>query len=675
MRFVSRGIDRVRHLAAGRLALFLALASLLFVRAASLRAADSAEAFGALPMVSEVELSPNGKLLAWRQPGPKNTLAVIFDLDAHAIRRTVAFDSDIKVRSLVWADNETLLIRASVFATYGERNGADHYEVYRVFSADVNTGKTRMLLMGEGARQFVTGSTLLAWRTPKPKTVIMSTFDFSQNQAKQQTGSHLKLGRKDEGWVSYVFRVDTQTGKGVPIATGTAFTLDWVVNKDGEAVARSEWNPASSLFTIEARTGAGWKEILRAQNTGPQSLYGLTADETGLVISGFTPHGRKSLWMLALDGSAAKPLLEDESNDVSDIDYDRITRTPVSALLGGAEQELRWLDKDAEKRFRAVAAAFKGKRVVVYGRSEDGNRVLAQVDAPSSPPVFYFIDLTKGTADTVGEAYPALIGVKLGDVHVIRYRARDGATVSAYLTTPPDSTGKNLPLVVLPHGGPEARDDYSFDWWAQFLAVRGYAVLQPQFRGSTGFGTAWRMAGRKEWGGRMQDDVTDGVKAMIEQGVADGTRVCIVGASYGGYAALAGAAFTPDLYRCAVSVNGVSDLPAMLAYEKDHTGAESDQLAYWRDHIGSPGDPNVIAKSPARAASQIKAPVLLMHAVNDTVVPKSQSERMARELEKLNRKVTFVSLAGEDHWMSQSATRVQTLKELEKFLAEHLRKE
>ncbi|MBX5463875.1 MAG: prolyl oligopeptidase family serine peptidase [Steroidobacteraceae bacterium] len=170
----------------------------------------------------------------------------------------------------------------------------------------------------------------------------------------------------------------------------------------------------------------------------------------------------------------------------------------------------------------------------------------------------------------------------------------------------------------------------------------------------------------------MQDDVTDGVKAMIEQGIANAERVCIVGASYGGYAALAGAAFTPKLYRCVVSVNGVADLPQMLAYEKDHAGAESNQLAYWREHIGSASDPNVISRSPLRAASQIEIPVMLMHAANDTVVPETQSRAMARELEKLGKKVVYVPLAGEDHWLSRSGTRVQMLKELEKFLAEHL---
>ncbi len=299
----------------------------------------------------------------------------------------------------------------------------------------------------------------------------------------------------------------------------------------------------------QSQGGLSWKEILRSEDQGPREIYGLTADEKNIVLSSITPAGRSGLWALPLDGSSdGAPLLEDD-NDVLGVTYDRITRAPVSATLGGSEQALRWLDQDAEKRFVRVACAFKGKRVAVYGRSEDGQRVLARVDAPSSPPVYYFVDFTKGTADIVGEEYPALIDVKLGDVRAMTYAARDGAMVPAYLTTPPGSDGKNLPLIVLPHGGPETRDDYAFDWWAQFLAVRGYAVLQPQFRAQPASARRGKRPAAGNGVGLMQDDVTDGVKAMIAQGVADPSRVCIVGASYGGYAALAGAAFTPDVYR------------------------------------------------------------------------------------------------------------------------------
>jgi len=661
-----------------RFAACCVLASTILAPVIASHAAEAppAEAFGALPAVDEVTLSPDGKLLAWSEPGAKAPIVAVYDLDAHAKRRGMSLEPNMKMRSLVWADNETLLITISVFATYGERNAADHYEVFRTFAYDLTTGKASMLLMDGGARALVTGASLLSWRTPKPKTVIMSSFDYSDLKARQQTGTRLNVGRKDEGWVSFVYEVDTRTGKGTSLESGTAFTDDWVVNRNGEPVARSEWNPGSKVFSVISKAGLGWKEIYRLEDQGVRRIYGLTSDEKSIVLSSMTSDGRRGLWTLPLDGSSeGAPLLDDEKLDVSGVSYDRITRMPVSASLGGAEQELRWLDKDSEKRFRRVAGAFKGKRVAVYGRSEDGQRVLAHVDAPSSPPVYYFVDFSKGTADTVGEAYPALIDVKLGEVRSISYAARDGAMVPAYLTIPPGSDGKNLPLVVLPHGGPEARDDYAFDWWAQFLAVRGYAVLQPQFRGSTGFGAAWAAAGRRQWGGLMQDDVTDGVKAMIAQGVADSARICIVGASYGGYAALAGAAFTPDLYRCAVSVNGVSSLPAMLGYQKEHSGAESDSLAYWRDHIGGSTDKQVVEKSPVNAAAQFRVPVMIMHAVNDTVVPESQSKAMVRELEKLKKPVTFVSLAGEDHWLSQSATRTQMLKELDKFLSTNLRKE
>ena len=169
----------------------------------------------------------------------------------------------------------------------------------------------------------------------------------------------------------------------------------------------------------------------------------------------------------------------------------------------------------------------------------------------------------------------------------------------------------------------------------------------------------------------MQDDVTDGVRAMIEQGIADPKRVCIAGMSYGGYAALAGAAFTPELYACAISVNGVSDLPYMLGFERRMAGAESDQVAYWKEHIGPPSDPDVIAKSPARAARNVRAPILLMHGVDDTVVPVTQSQAMMKALGG-GAPHELIELPGEDHWLSRSETRIRVLTEMERFLAKHL---
>jgi dipeptidyl aminopeptidase/acylaminoacyl peptidase len=257
-------------------------------------------------------------------------------------------------------------------------------------------------------------------------------------------------------------------------------------------------------------------------------------------------------------------------------------------------------------------------------------------------------------------------------VRSISYKARDGMSIPAYLTLPPGAEARNLPLVVLPHDGPEARDAYGFNWWPQFLATRGYAVLQPQFRGSTGFGDAFRRAGYRQWGGVMQDDVTDGVQAMIDQGIANPKRVCIVGAGYGGYTALAGAAFTPDLYKCAVSVNGISDLPAMMGADKDKYGDDDPDVVHLRDTIGSAFDKAVHERSPVHAANRVHIPVLLIHGLDDTVVRIDQSEMLAHALADEQKNYSFIKLPGGDHRMTYADTRQQVMKEIETFLAVNL---
>jgi dipeptidyl aminopeptidase/acylaminoacyl peptidase len=331
-----------------------------------------------------------------------------------------------------------------------------------------------------------------------------------------------------------------------------------------------------------------------------------------------------------------------------------------------------WLDDKARARAESLTKAFGGKQAELLGRSKDGLRALVSVATHATPATYYLIDYSKRTADIVGEEYPSLMNATLGGVRELTYKARDGYEIPAFLTLPADAGDKRLALVVLPHGGPESRDTRTFDWLAQFIASRGYAVLQPQFRGSTGYGEAHRKAGYRQWGRLMQDDVTDGVTAMIEQGVADPKRVCIVGASYGGYAALAGAAFTPELYACAVSINGVSNLPAMLSYAETYGGKESDRVSYWKDHIGLKTSADVISKSPSRAAATVRAPVLLLHGVNDSVVPVAQSREMAKALESLDKPHTFIEIPGEDHWLSRSESRTRVLTEMETFLAKYL---
>jgi dipeptidyl aminopeptidase/acylaminoacyl peptidase len=270
--------------------------------------------------------------------------------------------------------------------------------------------------------------------------------------------------------------------------------------------------------------------------------------------------------------------------------------------------------------------------------------------------------------------YPGLTEADLGEMKPYDYAARDGLRIPAYITLPPGRAPKNLPAVVMPHGGPDARDTLRFDWWAQFLANRGYVVLQPNFRGSAGYGRAFTEAGLQQWGLKMQDDITDGVKKMIADGIVDPKRVCIVGASYGGYAALAGATLTPEMYACSVSVAGVSDLPEMLSYERRTSGKNSGAVRFWASRIGSADEDSerLRATSPARQAARARAPIMLLHGENDTTVPIEQSEMMVEALQDAGKPVTFIKLEGDDHYLHLASTRLQMLRALEGFLAEHI---
>jgi dipeptidyl aminopeptidase/acylaminoacyl peptidase len=257
---------------------------------------------------------------------------------------------------------------------------------------------------------------------------------------------------------------------------------------------------------------------------------------------------------------------------------------------------------------------------------------------------------------------------------MVDYRASDGLALRGVLTLPPGRQPKALPLVVLPHGGPAARDYPGFDWWAQAFASRGYAVFQPNFRGSSGYGIQFRNAGMGEWGRKMQTDISDGVADLAKRGIVDPKRACIVGASYGGYAALAGVTVQQGLYRCAVSVAGVADLSDMLVYErKSSDGPLSSSVRYWRAFMGasSSSDSRLTPITPASLAKQADAPVLLIHGNKDTIVPIDQSETMESALKRAGKPVELVTMDNEDHWLSREETRIVMLKSAVAFVEKY----
>jgi dipeptidyl aminopeptidase/acylaminoacyl peptidase len=653
----------------------LACAALLALGSSSTGAAQPppAAAF-TTPGVAGAAISPSGRYVANDQPGPSGTSVEIVDLAAGRLRHRIELANRNKLRAFNWVNDQIVLVdvSATLALAVGATNTMHSYEWVRTLAIDIESASVRTMLLDDRNRQLNTGSRLYATRTAGPDTVAMAAWDHSVTRMSTVIDTRLRDDRRDAGWVYTLFDVDARSGNGKPSAVGSPYTVEWAIGADGRAVARSDWKADSSEFAILARDGAAWKTVYRRTDGSRLDLGGLAPDSKSVLAVGDNGTDRSKVWAIALDGSGPRVFFEDPAADIDFLSVDRSTGMPIGAYVGGLEGGLHLFDPKLQARQNAVEKAFPGRRVSLVSRTSDGKRVIARVEGPSDPWVFYLVDFVTGKADIVGEGLPALAGTTLGEARALHYAARDGAQIPAYLTLPPGRTEKGLPLVVLPHGGPESHDTADFDWLSQFLATRGYAVLRPQFRGSTGFGHAHRVAGYRQWGRLMQDDVSDGVKAMIERGIADPARICIAGASYGGYAALAGAAFTPDLYACAVSINGVSDLPAMLGYSKRQTGDQSDQLAYWKDHIGEASDANVISRSPARAADNVRAPILLLHGTDDTVVPSSQSELMDRALTDAGKPHRLVKLAGEDHWLSRGETRLQVLKEMEAFLASHL---
>jgi dipeptidyl aminopeptidase/acylaminoacyl peptidase len=356
--------------------------------------------------------------------------------------------------------------------------------------------------------------------------------------------------------------------------------------------------------------------------------------------------------------------------------YDPIGGQPIaiSRLQGLEAREYVFLQPELARAWDKVRRPFKNRHLSLQSWTRDFGKLVVRVEGEEDAGTYYLVDLKTNKADLLADAWPDVPPEAIATVRTLTYKAADGLAIPAYLTTPAGRDTRKLPLIVLPHGGPEARDEPGFDWWAQALASRGYAVLQPQFRGSDGFGRKFVEAGYGQWGRKMQTDLSDGVRHLASQGVIDPKRVCIMGASYGGYAALAGATLDPGVYRCAVSVNGVSDLPMMLAAEaRVAGGSDRANIRYWSRFMGASfrqrGELDAV--SPARQAAKADGPILLIHGKDDTVVPYQQSAEMHRALERAGKPVQLVTLPAEDHWLSRGTTRLQMLKSAVAFLETH----
>ena len=619
-----------------------------------------ATAFGRVPAVVDTAISPDGRrvaLLGGTSEQRYVSIATIDDPNMPALAL-----GDAEAVGLSWAGNDHVLARMAYWRSEGPRLA---YRFERNVSINTQGQAVSRLLESDAFSQYLVTQPVLGVVAGPPASVYV----LGLTPIEANSGMDTRIKRKGtEGWAYALMKVDPATGKGVRVEKGDSDTIRWELNPAGEAKVRLDIDELTHKFKVYARSGArAWTQIWQGGDYESRRQYlGYSAPEDAIYLAMGDRIVRKSLV-----GGAEQPVGQPLNGVSPKMLWDPHRVAPV-AIIGGAEKPVyEWLDADLGATHAALAKAFKGKDVSLTDWSADRTRFLVRVSSPASPGVRYLFDKTRKELSPLGEEYPELKDTALGQTSWITYKARDGLEIPAYLTLPPGlAAGAKPPLIVLPHGGPTARDHFDFDYIAQFLATRGYAVLQPQFRGSWGFGAAFENAGAGEWGGKMQTDLLDGIAAVADK--ADAGKVCVVGASFGGYAALAGATMHPEAYKCAASIAGVADLGLLLEQLWRTSGDDSAGIGELRAMLGAADKGKLNATSPALLVSKATAPILLIHGDQDTIVAPQQSQVMANALKAAGKPVEYVVLAGENHYMTRSATRTQMLQALETFLAKQL---
>lgn len=649
------------------------LARILFAVSLSASAQAAApppvEAYGKLPGITDVKISPSGQHIAF--VATVNNTRRFFITDPTGKPQASGDIGDMKVRRLEWAGDDHLLVISTATIGLGPEFNVQQIELKTVVSISLKTGKMLQVfgknhelkvmnaVVGEDGTRQIDGHWYGWFATFACHTDKTGCYGYEEN--------------------ADLYRVDLDTGELKVAARGTRNLDDWLISPTGEVLARSYYDQKNGNWAI--LNGADGDQVLAAGKNPFGGARDLALGRSPDRLIAHVPMDASSpdkegayVWReIPLAGGPEQSV--PNLYAIDDLIFDPSSNLWIGEVLKTDQQDAVFFSPALQARWQAVQKAFAKYMVHFVSGTTDFNKIMVRLEGADETGSYWLVDVTNHSADVFGNPYPEVKPENVGTVTMVEWKAADGLDLHGVLTLPPDRPAKGLPLVVLPHGGPESRDYPEFDWWAQAFASRGYAVFQPNFRGSSGYGAEFRNAGFGEWGKKMQTDISDGVAALAAKGIVDPKRACIVGGSYGGYAALAGVTVQQGLYRCAVSVSGVADLTDMLHYAYNKSGyAIHASVRYWRRFMGvtSTWERSQLRPiTPSELADEADAPILLIHGKSDTVVPYDQSTTMASALRSAGKPYEMVTMDNEDHWLSREATRVQMLTAAVAFVQKH----
>jgi len=656
-----------KYIRLGLASAFAALMTLSFTPSAAFAEEPNIDIYAQLPRTQSVRVSPDGKHIAMLAPFAGDKAVFVYDLtnpDAKTVVVTPPEDSIVK--AIDWASNKHVIMLARVRG-HGEGK-MKHYSTLfsRWVSTNIETERSVILLddVIKSKRYRVTyGGGYVHDLPDNSEEVLMSFTEYGGEVFRRHYRVNLDSGNE-------------RLERSMPVTTGNV-----VLSNNGETVlAREDYDPRNGQYEVFYGEGIDEESVYkkRFDKSKNRTTY-LSTVLNGKLLMQETEQNTLTLFTIDPETKSATPFTF-EANVPDGYDYGPIFDNQTGKMIGVSYTDDRYRQVYTAEPYKSwhdqFSDALKGQNVTILSKTEDNKMVTIYAENDSNPGEYYLYEEGPGTISSLGGTYPELKASQIGSTMRADYSARDGLNIPAYLTLPPGKTKADgpFPTVVMPHGGPTARDDATFDFWGQYLAAQGYAVFKPQFRGSTGFGFEHLEKGYGEFGRGMLHDTIDGVNHLVESNVIDPDKICVTGASYGGYQALALPVMEPDMFKCALSVNGVSQIRDILKFEEARTGRESGVIKFWQKIIGDRYDDKdlLLAQSPAENVDKIKAEIVLVHGTDDMTVPLQQSEVMAKALKKIGQSDDILLLPNDDHNLSLPISRKKLLEISDELFEKHL---